>query len=78
MGNTKKSKKENVEKEVVVKEAKKAADLEKTTADTDGAKTAGSVSAAASFARARTREARSSGVAPRQFRAKGVKPVEEK
>lgn len=78
MGNTKKSKKENVEKEVVVKEAKNAADLEKTTADTDGAKTAGSVSAAASSARARTRAARSSGGAPRQFREKGVKPVEVK
>lgn len=78
MGNTKKSKKEKVEKEVVVKEAKNAADLEKTTADTDGAKTAGSVSAAASSARARTRAARSSGGAPRQFREKGVKPVEVK
>ena len=78
MGNTKKSKKENVEKEVVVKEAKNAADLEKTTVDTDGAKTAGSVSAAASSARARTRAARSSGGAPRQFREKGVKPVEVK
>ncbi len=78
MGNTKKSKKENVEKEVVVKEAKNAVDLEKTTADTDGAKTAGSVSAAASSARARTRAARSSGGAPRQFREKGVKPVEVK
>ena len=78
MGNTKKSKKENVGKEVVVKEAKNAADLEKTTADTDGAKTAGSVSAAASSARARTRAARSSGGAPRQFREKGVKPVEVK
>ena len=78
MGNTKKSKKENVEKEVVVKEVKNAADLEKTTADTDGAKTAGSVSAAASSARARTRAARSSGGAPRQFREKGVKPVEVK
>lgn len=78
MGNTKKSKKEKVEKEIVVKEAKKAADLEKTTVDTDGAKTAGSVSAAASSARARTRAARSSGGAPRQFREKGVKPVEVK
>lgn len=78
MGNTKKSKKENVEKEVVVKEAKNAADLEKTTADTGGAKTAGSVSVAASSARARTRAARSSGGAPRQFREKGVKPVEVK
>lgn len=78
MGNTKKSKKENVEKEVVVKEAKNAADLEKTTVDTDGAKTAGRDSAAASSARARTRAARSSGGAPRQFREKGVKPVEVK